>query len=82
MTAPTPATPLIDWHALVQVLYTSVALALGLVVIFSIGVYSLSLYRRSDSTIALRSLSVTAISLVTSVILAVGVWGFIVIVNK
>jgi hypothetical protein len=66
----------------VQVLYTSVALALGLVVIFSIGVYSLSLYRRSDSTIALRSLSVTAMGLVTLVILAVGVWGLIVIVNK
>jgi hypothetical protein len=82
MTAPIPATPLIDWHALVQVLYTSVALALGLVVIFSIGVYSLSLYRRSDSTIALRSLSVTAMGLVTLVILAVGVWGLIVIVNK
>jgi hypothetical protein len=82
MTAPTPAAPLIDWHALVQVLYTSVALALGLVVIFSIGVYSLSLYRRSDSTIALRSLSVTAMGLVTLVILAVGVWGLIVIVNK
>jgi hypothetical protein len=78
----TPATPLIDWHALVQVLYTSVALGIGLVVLFSVGVHSFSHYRRADSSVALRSLSVTAMGLVALVIAATVVWGFIVIINK
>jgi hypothetical protein len=80
MTAPAPATPLIDWHALVQVLYTSVALSLGLVVLFSVGVYSLSLFRRPTSTVALRGLSTTI--MVALAIVVIVTWGFLSITDK
>jgi hypothetical protein len=82
MTAPTPPTPLINWHALGQVLATSVGLGIGLVVVFSVGVYSLSVFRRPDATAALRSVNAVLISLITLVILATGVWGFYLIIHK
>jgi hypothetical protein len=82
MTAPTPPTPLINWHALAQVLATSVGLGIGLVVVFSVGVYSLSVFRRPDAAAALRSINAVLISLITLVILATGVWGFYLIVHK
>jgi hypothetical protein len=78
----TPATPLIDWHALLQVLFVSFAIGIGLVVLFSVGVYALSLYRRADNTIVTRGLGVTLMSIVTLAILATGVWGFFIIINK
>jgi hypothetical protein len=82
MTPSAPATPLIEWHALLQVLYTSVALGLGVVVLFSMGVYSLSLFRRPESTVAMRGLSMTGMGIISLVIAATAVWGFLVIINK
>jgi hypothetical protein len=82
MTAPTPATPLIDWHTLGQVLVTSVVLGIGLVVIFSVGVYSLSVFRRPGATMVSRSTNAALLSLITLIILATGVWGFYIIIHK
>ena len=50
MTTASPPTPLIDWHALGQVLLTSLVLGVGIVVLFSACVYSLSQFRRSGAT--------------------------------
>jgi hypothetical protein len=82
VSAPTPPTPLFDWHALGQVVLTSLALGIGLVVLFSVGVYSLSVFRRPDATVALRSANAAFISLITLVVLATGVWGFYIVVHK
>lgn len=83
MAAPTtPPVPLINWHALGQVIATSVALGIGLVVIFSVGVYSLSVFRRQDATIAMRSANALLVALITLVILATGAWGFYIVVQK
>jgi hypothetical protein len=81
MTATAP-TPLIDWHTLAQVLYISVAVGIGIVFLFSAGVYSLSHFRRSENSPVVRGLSVTAMSVLALAILGVAAWGFIVIVNK
>ena len=78
----TPASPLIDWHALAQVLLTSVATGLGLVVLFCVGIYSISLSRRGDSTVTLRTFNRVAVVAIGLVIIATAVWGFIVIVSK
>jgi hypothetical protein len=82
MTTPTPGTPLIDWHALGQVLVTSVVLGVGLVVIFSVGVYSLSVFRRPGAAMVSRSANAALLSLITLIILATGIWGFYIIIHK
>ncbi len=45
------ATPLIDWHALFQVFYVSCATGIGIVALFSVGVYSLSLHHRESHVV-------------------------------
>ena len=45
MTTAAPPTPLIDWHALEQVLLTSLVLGVGIVVLFSVLVQGLSFKR-------------------------------------
>jgi hypothetical protein len=52
------------------------------VVIFSVGVYSLSVFRRQDATIAMRSANALLVALITLVILATGAWGFYIVVQK
>lgn len=80
--APTPPTPLFNWHALGQILATSAALGIGIVVLFSVGVYALSVFRRPDSTVAIRTANALLISLITLTVLATGVWGFYLIIHK
>jgi len=82
MTTPTPPTPLINWHALGQVLGTSVAFGIGLVVIFSVGVFSLSLYRRPNATTVVRSANAAVVALMTLIIAGSVYWGFYLIVHK
>ena len=83
MAAPTtPPVPLINWHALGQVIATSAALGVGLVVIFSVGVYSLSVFRRPSTTVSVRSANALLVSLIALVILATGAWGFYIVVRK
>jgi hypothetical protein len=78
----TPVGPLIDWHTLGQVLYISVTTGIGIVVLFSLGVYSLSVYRRDGSTMARRGLSATVMGVVALTLCATVVWGIVVIITK
>lgn len=78
----TVSTPLIDWHALWQVLYISAGTSLGLVLLFTIGVYALSAFQHKDTVVLYRGASVLVASLSAAGVLAMVVWGFYYIVNK
>lgn len=78
----TASTPLIDWHALWQVLYISAGTSLGLVLLFTIGVYALSTFQHKDSVVLYRGVNVLIASVSGAGILAVIAWGFYYIVNK
>jgi hypothetical protein len=78
----TPPTPLIDWHSLWAVFAISLSVSVAIIVVFTVGVYSLSTYRRQGSTLGVRSMSGLAMSLATLAIVATVVWGFYYIVQK
>jgi hypothetical protein len=82
VTTTTTAVPLFDWHTLGQSTMTSAVISIGVVVLFSIAVYSLSIFRRSDTTVAVRSMSAIVMSTISLVIVATLVWGFYIIVTK
>jgi hypothetical protein len=76
------STPLIDWHSLLQVLYISAASSIGLVVLFTIGVYALSSFQHNDSAVLYRGINGLVVALSTLGVLATVVWGFYYIVHK
>jgi hypothetical protein len=78
----TPATPLIDWHALGQVLLTSLVLGVGVVVLFSVCVFSLSQFRRSGATVAVRTTNALIMTVTLATIAASVVWGLYIIIHK
>jgi hypothetical protein len=78
----TVPTPLIDWHALWQVLYISAGASLGLVLLFTVGVYALSNFQHKDSVVLYRGVNVFIASVSAAGILAMIIWGFYYIVNK
>jgi hypothetical protein len=78
----TVSTPLIDWHSLLQVLYISAATSIGLVVLFTIGVYALSSFQRKDTVVLYRGFNGLVVALSSLAILATVVWGFYYIVHK
>jgi hypothetical protein len=78
----TVSTPLIDWHALWQVLYISAGASLGLVLLFTVGVYALSNVQHKDSVVLFRGVNVFIASVSAAGILAMIIWGFYYIVNK
>ena len=82
MTLPAAPTPLIDWHALGQVLLTSVVLGVGIVVLFSVCVYSLSQFRRVGATVAVRATNAVVMTATLAAIAASVVWGLYIIVHK
>jgi hypothetical protein len=78
----TVSTPLIDWHTLWQVLYISAASSIGLVVLFTIGVYALSSFQHKDSVVLYRGLNGLIVAVASTGILAMVAWGFYYIVHK
>ena len=78
----TVTTPLIDWHALWQVLYISAASSIGLVVLFTIGVFALSSFQHEDSVVLYRGLNGLIVAVASTGILTMVVWGFYYIVHK
>jgi hypothetical protein len=78
----TPVTPLIDWHTLLQVLYISAACSIGLVLLFTLGVYALSSFQHKGSAVLYRGVNGVAVALAAAGILATVVWGFYYIVQK
>lgn len=82
MTTAAPPTPLIDWHALGQVLLTSLVLGVGIVVLFSVCVYSLSQFRRSGATVVVRATNAIVMTATIATIAASVVWGLYIIIHK
>ena len=82
MTTPAPAVPLIDWHALGQVLLTSLVLGVGIVVLFSVCVVSLSQFRRNEASVAVRSSNALIMAATLATIAAAVVWGLYIIIHK
>jgi hypothetical protein len=78
----TPPTPLIDWHSLWQVLSISLIISVGVIIIFTIGVHSLSTYRRQGSSLSLRIISGLTMSLAVLGIVVTLAWGFYYVVQK
>ncbi len=77
----TPA-PFINWHALGQVLLTSVVTGVGIVVLFSVCVYSLAVFRRTGSSVSVRTLNGLIMTVTLIAIAAMVVWGLYVIIHK
>ena len=78
----TVSTPLIDWHSLLQVLFISAATSIGLVVLFTIGVYALSSFQHKNTVVLYRGINGLVVTLSSLGILATVVWGFYYIVHK
>lgn len=81
-TTTTPPTPLIDWTVLGQVLGLSLAIGIGLVAIFSIGLAALSSARREQSSGGTRLLGQVGVVLTGSAVAAILSWGFYIITQK
>jgi hypothetical protein len=81
-TTATPPSPFIDWHSLWVVFGTSLVVGVGIVLLFTIGVHSLSTYRRQGSSTIVRSLNGFTMAVVSAAIAATVVWGLYFIVHK
>jgi hypothetical protein len=81
-TTATPPVPLINWHALGQVLGISFVLGVGLVVLFTVAVHSVSMYRRRGATVVVKSVSAVLGAAAWATIAIVIVWGFYLIIHK
>ncbi len=81
-TSPTPPTPLIDWTVLGQVLGLSLAIGIGLVAIFSIGLTALSTARREQASSATRLVGQLGVVVTASAVVAILSWGFYIITQK
>ena len=81
-TTPTPPTPLIDWTVLGQVLGLSLAIGIGLVAIFSIGLAALSTARREPASGGTRLLGQIGVAVTGSAVVAILSWGFYIITQK
>jgi hypothetical protein len=64
------------------VLYISAGASLGLVLLFTVGVYALSNVQHKDSVVLFRGVNVFIASVSAAGILAMIIWGFYYIVNK
>ena len=81
-TTPTPPVPLINWHALGQVFGISFVLGIGLVVVFTVAVHSVSVFRRAGATASVKAVSSAVGALAWATIGVVIVWGFYLIIHK
>jgi hypothetical protein len=78
----TPPTPYIDWHSLWEVLGISFVISVGVIIIFTIGVHSLSTYRRQGSSLSLRIISGLTMSVAALAVMVTLAWGFYYVVQK
>ncbi len=81
-TASTPATPFIAWGLLLHIVWVSIAAGVGLVVLFSLGLASLSMARGKERNAASRAAALTFAVVTGLVILAALGWGLVLIVKK
>lgn len=73
---------LIKWGLLGKILVLSAGVSVGLVVLFTLAVNSLSAYRREGVAVATKTLSALVGVVTSALILATLVWGLYFIVHK
>jgi hypothetical protein len=73
---------LIKWSLLGKILLLSAGISIGLVVLFTLAVNSLSAFRRENAAVLSRAFNATIGILTTATILATLVWGLFFIVHK
>ena len=73
---------LIKWNLLGKILLLSAGISIGLVVLFTLAVNSLSAYRRTGAASVSRVFNATVGILTSAAILATLVWGLYFIVHK
>ena len=81
---PTPVAPipLIDWTVLGQVLAVSLALGIGLVTVFSLGLTALSFARNESASPLSRTLGRLGVAVTALGVATVLAWGFYIITQK
>jgi len=78
----TVAKPLIDWATIGHIFLVSAVIAVGLVLLFSIGIISLSQTRRAGAGVLVRSVNTVVVALAAAGMLSALVWGFHFIITK
>ena len=73
---------LINWSLLGKILAISAGLSIGLVVLFTLAVNSLSVVRRDGAAAATRALNGVVVVVTSAAILATLIWGLYFIVHK
>ena len=78
----TASSGLIKWNLLGKILLMSTIISVGLVVLFTLAVNSLSAFRRDNAAVMSRALNATIGVLTSGAIVATLVWGLYFIVHK
>lgn len=78
----TASSGLIKWNLLGKILLMSTTISVGLVVLFTLAVNSLSAFRRDNAAVMSRALNATIGVLTSGAIVATLVWGLYFIVHK
>ena len=76
------ASGLIKWGLLGKILVLSAGISVGLVVLFTLAVNSLSAYRREGAAALSRTMNAAAVALTSVAIVATLVWGMYYIIHK
>jgi hypothetical protein len=77
-----PATPFIEWGLLGHIVWVSIVVGVGLVVLFSLGLVSLSAARNERRSGARRSAAAVFATVMGVAIVAALAWGLFLIVKK
>jgi hypothetical protein len=73
---------LIKWGLLGKILWLSAGISIGLIVLFTVAVNSLSAYRRDGEVAAGRALNGVIVLVTSAAILATLMWGLYYVVHK
>lgn len=76
------AAPLIDWATLGRVFLISLVVGVGVVIVFTAGVFSLSTIRRPGVTAMARAVGSTVTTIAGAALVATVGWGLYFIVHK
>ena len=76
------ASGLIKWALLGKILVLSAGISVGLVVLFTLAVNSLSAHRREGAAALSRTMNAAAVALTSVAIAATLVWGMYYIIHK
>jgi hypothetical protein len=78
----TASSGLIQWGLLGKILWLSAGISIGLIVLFTVAVNSLSAYRRDGEVAAGRAVNGVVVLVTSSAILATLAWGLYYVVHK